>query len=187
MFLARRQGIRVLATGGIGGVHRGDANDISADLTELARTPVAVVCAGAKAILNLPATLEWLETAGVPVLGYGTDEFPAFYSRSSSLPLDTRVDSVEEAAAIIRAHWDMGLGSAVVLAVPVPQEAEMPRDKVESAIACALAEAEGIRGKAVTPFLLRRVAELTGGESLKANLALLQNNAVLAARLARVL
>ncbi len=187
MYLAHRAGIQVFATGGIGGVHRGSRSDVSADLTELARTPVAVVCAGAKAILDLEATLEWLETAGVPVLGFGTDEFPAFFSRSSGLPVDARVDTVEQAAAIVRTHWGMGLGSGVLLGVPVPAEAEVVRETIETAITQALAEAEGIRGKAVTPFLLRRVAELTGGESLEANLALLLNNASVAARLAAAL
>ena len=177
MYLAHLAGITVFATGGIGGVHRGHGTDVSADLSELARTPVAVVCAGAKAILDLPATLEWLETAGVPVLGLGTDEFPAFYSRTSGLPVDARVDDAEQAAAIIRAHWGMGLASGVLVTVPIPAEFELPREKAEAAIARALAEAEGVRGKAVTPFLLRRVSELTGGESLQANLALLLNNA----------
>jgi pseudouridylate synthase len=184
MLLAHTAGIKVFATGGIGGVHRGDGTDVSADLSELARTPVVVVCAGAKAILDLPATMEWLETAGVPVLGYRTDEFPAFFSESSGLPIDARVDSVAEAAEIVRSHWSMGLQSGVVVAVPPPAEAAIAREKVEPAIEQALAEAKGIRGKAVTPFLLRRVAELTGGESMAANLALLLNNARLAAQLA---
>jgi len=187
MFVAHKMGIRVFATGGIGGVHRGHAHDVSADLTELARTPVAVVCAGAKAILDLEATLEWLETAGVPVLGFGTDEFPAFFSRSSGLPVDTRVETVEDAAAIVHQHWRLGLGSAVLIAAPVPQDAELPRPRVEAAIGEALAEATNVHGKALTPFLLRRVAELTGGDSLRANRALLLNNATIAARLARAL
>ena len=187
MLLAHLAGIKVFATGGIGGVHRGNFTDISADLTELARTAVAVVCAGAKAILDLPATLEWLETAGVPVLGFGTNEFPAFFSRSSGLAVDARVDTVEQAAAIVRTHWEMGLGSGVLLTVPVPAEAEVSREKVETAIGRALIEAEGVRGKAVTPFLLRRVSELTGGDSLAANLALLLNNARVAAQLAKAL
>jgi pseudouridine-5'-phosphate glycosidase len=203
MLIAHRAGIQVFATGGIGGVHRQgiseSANgrigehatrttqhglDISADLPELARTPVCVVCAGAKAILDLPATLEWLETWGVPVLGYQTDEFPAFYSRSSGLPVSARVESPAEAAAVARAHWALG-GGGLLLAVPVPA-AELPPEAVEQAIAQALAEAErqGISGPAVTPFLLRRVGELTGGASLRANVALLQNNAAVAARLA---
>jgi pseudouridine-5'-phosphate glycosidase len=187
MFLAHCAGLKVFATGGIGGVHRGNAHDISADLTELARTPLLVVCAGAKAILDLPATLEWLETAGVPVLGYGTDEFPAFYSRSSGLPVDARVDTPQQAAAIVRAHWDIGLASGALLTVPIPEQAEAPRERMEAAIAQALSEAQGIRGKAVTPFLLRRVSELTGGESMAANLALLLNNAQVAAQVAKAL
>lgn len=189
MVLAHYAGIKVFATGGIGGVHRGHATDISADLSELARTPVAVVCAGAKAILDLPATLEWLETAGVPVLGLGTSEFPAFYSRSSGLPVDARVETPAQAAAIVRAHWQMGLASGVLLTVPIPEADEAPRDMIETAIAQALAESEeqGVRGKAVTPFLLRRVSELTGGESMAANLALLLNNARVAAQLAQAI
>jgi pseudouridylate synthase len=187
MLLAHSAGIKVFATGGIGGVHRGDATDISADLNELACTPVVVVCAGAKAILDLPATLEWLETAGVPVLGYRTSEFPAFFSRASGLALDARVETVAEAAEIVGIHWGMGLRSGVVLAVPAPADAEIPREKVEPAIERALTEAKGIRGKAVTPFLLRRVAELTGGESMATNLALLLNNAHVAAQLASAL
>lgn len=184
MILAHLAGISVFATGGIGGVHRGQRTDVSADLTELSRTPVVVVCAGAKAILDLDATLEWLETAGVPVLGYGANDFPAFYSRSSGLPVDVRVDSPEQAAAIVHTHWALGLGSGLLLTVPVPAAAETPRQVIEAAIARALAEAEGVRGKDVTPFLLRRVSDLTGGASLRANLALLMNNARVAARLA---
>jgi len=159
--------------------------DISADLPELACTPVCVVCAGAKAILDLPATLEWLETWGVPVLGYQTDEFPAFYSRASGLPVSARVESPAEAAAVARAHWALG-GGGLLLAVPVPAAAELPPEAVEQAIADALAEADrqGIGGPAVTPFLLRLVGELTGGASLRANVALLENNAAVAARLA---
>jgi len=204
MLIAHRAGIHVFATGGIGGVHRqqigksanpqieehGTRNtqhvvDISADLPELARTPVCVVCSGAKAILDLPATLEWLETWGVPVLGYQTDEFPAFYSRASGLPVSARVESPAEAAAVARAHWALG-GGGLLLAVPVPAAAELPPEAVEQAIAEALAAADrqGISGPAVTPFLLRRVGELTGGASLRANVALLQNNAAVAARLA---
>jgi len=188
MFVAASVGIRVFATGGIGGVHRGHPFDVSADLAELARTPVAVVCAGAKAILDLPLTLEWLETHGVPVIGYGTDEFPAFYSRSSGLPVDERVDGPEEAAAIIRAHWKLGFGG-VVVAVPVPAEAEVPSPQVEEAIEVALkrAEEQGIRGKALTPFLLAELARLTKGASLRANRALLENNAAVAASIARAL
>jgi pseudouridine-5'-phosphate glycosidase len=187
MIAAAWAGIKVFATGGIGGVHRGDRTDVSADLPELARTAVAVVCAGAKAILDLPATLEWLETAGVPVLGYQTDEFPAFYSRSSGLRLEVRVETAAEAAAIIRAKWALGLEGAVLVAAPVPAPAALPNAEIDGAIERALveAEAQGVRGKAATPFLLGRVAELTGGVSLRANLALLENNAGVAAEIAR--
>src|SRR5574341_125646 len=188
MIAAHWAGIRVFATVGIGGVHRSLGSrhakraegrhlttddlrlstplDISADLPELARTPVIVVCAGAKAILDLPATLEWLETHGVPVVGYGTDEFPAFYSRESRLPLEARADSPEEVAAIARAMWGMGFGGGLLVCVPCPAEAARPRAEMESAIATALgeAEAQGVRGKAVTPFLLARVSELSRSE-----------------------
>ncbi|MBM2849591.1 MAG: hypothetical protein HW418_2533, partial [Anaerolineales bacterium] len=186
MIAAHWAGIKVFATGGIGGVHRGAGTDVSADLPELAQTPVVVVCAGAKAILDLPATLEWLETHGVPVVGYGTDEFPAFYSRESGLKLDARADSPAEAAAIARAMWDMGFGGGMLVCVPCPAEAARPREEMEGVISTALreAEAQGIRGKAVTPFLLARVSELTHGESKAANLALLENNARVAAEIA---
>jgi pseudouridine-5'-phosphate glycosidase len=186
MVLAALVGIRVFATGGIGGVHRGHPFDISADLPELAHTPVVVVCAGAKAILDLPLTLEWLETHGVPVLGYGTDTFPAFYARSSGLPVDARVDTSREVADVVWAKWDMGLRGGVLVTVPVPIEEAMPTDAVESAIESALAQAEreGVRGRAVTPFLLARIAQLTGGESLQANVALLRNNAAVATEIA---
>jgi pseudouridine-5'-phosphate glycosidase len=192
MIAAHWAGIRVFATGGIGGVHRSISNspishDISADLPELAQTPVVVVCAGAKAILDLPATLEWLETHGVPVVGYGTDEFPAFYSRESGLKLEARADSPEEVAQIARALWDeAGFASGLLVCVPCPAEAARPADEMERAIAIAMkdAEAQGVRGRAVTPFLLARVSELTHGESKAANLALLQNNAKVAAEIA---
>jgi pseudouridine-5'-phosphate glycosidase len=186
MIAAAWAGINVFATGGIGGVHRGDRTDVSADLPELARTPVAVVCAGAKAILDLPATLEWLETAGVPVIGLGTDEFPAFYSRSSGLRLDARVESVAEVAEIIKTKWEMGLTGGVLIANPIPAESAIPPEEINRAIeqALAVAEIEGVKGKAVTPFLLAKVSEITGGSSLRANVALLENNTKLAARLA---
>jgi len=186
MFLAAAAGIAVFATGGIGGVHRGQPFDVSADLPELAETPVIVVCAGAKAILDLPLTLEWLETHGVPVLGYGTEEFPAFYARSSGLPVDARVDSPGEVATIVRAQRRMGLRGGVLVAVPPPEESAMPLSAVEAAIATALADAQArqIRGKEITPFLLARIAELTAGESLAANIALLRNNAAVAAEIA---
>ncbi|MBL8057196.1 MAG: pseudouridine-5'-phosphate glycosidase [Anaerolineales bacterium] len=179
-------GVRVFATGGIGGVHRGAGQDISADLPELARAPVVVVCAGAKAILDLPATLEWLETHGVPVIGYQTDEFPAFYSRTSGLKLEARADSPAAVAAMARALWDYGLSGGLLVCVPCPAEHARPAAEMEAAIAQAVAEADrqGVRGKAVTPFLLARIAELTHGESKTANLALLENNARVAAQIA---
>jgi pseudouridine-5'-phosphate glycosidase len=189
MWVAAQAGIKVFATGGIGGVHRGQPFDVSADLPELAQTPVVVVCAGAKAILDLPLTLEWLETHGVPVLGFGTDTFPAFYSRSSGLPVDARCDTAEAAASIIRAKFELGLLGGVLIGVPVPEEYAVPPEDIEPAIQQALkmAEAENIRGKAVSPFLLKHVSELTGGESLKANIALLENNARVAAQVTRAL
>ena len=193
MYLAHRAGIRVFATGGIGGVHRAIGNrqtwDVSTDLPELAQTPVVVVCAGAKAILDLPATLEWLETHGVPVIGFQTDEFPAFYSRSSGLRLSTSVDSAHEAARIIKTHWDLGFTSGVLIGVPIPREYETPREVIEPFIERALREADEqkITGNAVSPFLLKRIAELTGGESVKTNVALLRNNVAVAAEIAKEL
>jgi pseudouridylate synthase len=189
MALAALAGVQVFATGGIGGVHRGAHKtwDISADLTELARTPVLVVCAGAKAILDLPATVEYLETAGVPVLGLGTDEFPAFYSASSGLPV-ARVETMAEVANVWRAHRALG-GGGMLLAVPPPAEVALPPAEVESAITRALAKASaaGVRGQAVTPFLLAAVAEETHGESMRTNIALLRQNARVAARVARAI
>jgi len=189
MYVAALAGIEVMATGGIGGVHRGQPFDISADLPELAQTRVAVVCSGAKSILDLPLTLEWLETHGVPILGYRTDEFPAFYSRESGLPVDARVDTPAEAARIIRTKWELGLEGGVLVTVPVPEEAELPREVAEEAIERALAAAEEreITGKALTPFLLSQIAQSTEGASVDANIALLRNNAAVAARIARVL
>jgi pseudouridine-5'-phosphate glycosidase len=188
MFASARVGIRVFATGGIGGVHR-DAEktgDVSADLTALATFPVAVVCAGAKAVLDLSKTVEMLETLGVPVLGFGSDAFPAFYRRDSGLGVDRRFDQVDDLARAIRLHFDLGSGSGVVVANPVPEEGEMPRDVYESALAEALGDAsrKGVRGRDVTPFLLDRLRELTAGKSVFSNLELLRNNARLAARLA---
>lgn len=184
---ASAAGIHVFATGGIGGVHRGAPYDISADLVQLGRTPVIVVCAGAKAILDLPATLEVLETLGVPVIGYGTDEFPAFYSRSSGLKLNGFVNRPEEVARLARAHWDMGMDSAVLVTVPIPEDAALSKESMDRTIDQALEDAhrQGVTGQAVTPFLLARVSELTGGSSLRANLALLKNNAWVAAQIAR--
>ncbi|MEX1248346.1 MAG: pseudouridine-5'-phosphate glycosidase [Anaerolineales bacterium] len=184
--VAAMAGIRVFATGGTGGVHRGSQWDVSADLSELARQPVLLVCAGAKAILDLPATLEQFETLGVPVIGYQTDEYPAFYSIESGLPVSARVDAPEGAAALARAHWELG-GGGLLLANPVPAHAGLPKPEVDAWIAQALveAEAQGIRGQSVSPFLLKRVSELSGGRSLQANLALLKNNALIAAQVAK--
>lgn len=189
MILAHRAGIHVFATGGIGGVHRGHPFDVSADLEELARTPIVVVCSGAKALLDLEATRERLETLGVPVLGYQTHHFPAFYSRESELLADARVESPEEVVAIARTRNDLGLRAALLVAVPVPAGDELPREEAEAAITRALRTADemGIQGAGVTPFLLARIAELTEGRSLQANLSLLVNNARVAGRIARVL
>jgi len=187
LHLAHLAGLRVFATGGIGGVHRGasESFDLSADLTALSRYPLIVVCAGAKAILDLSKTLEALETLGVPVIGYQTDELPAFYSRASGLKLELRADQPEQIAALARTHWQLG-GAAVLVMVPVPAEDEVPADEIEAAIVEALAEAteKHISGKAVTPFLLARVAERTSGRALRANIALLRQNARLAAEIA---
>ncbi|HTQ75261.1 MAG TPA: pseudouridine-5'-phosphate glycosidase [Burkholderiales bacterium] len=188
MIVAALAGIRVFATGGIGGVHRGAqaSFDISADLAELARTPVAVVCAGAKAILDLRLTLEYLETQGVPMIGYRTDRLPAFWSRDSGLALDTRVDTPDEIARIMSAKWSLGLTGGVVIANPIPERFDLPRETIERAVESALREARerNIGGKALTPFLLERVNALTGGDSLASNVALVRNNASLAASVA---
>ncbi|MFM9023772.1 MAG: pseudouridine-5'-phosphate glycosidase [Planctomycetaceae bacterium] len=188
LFAAAAAGIRVFATGGIGGVHRHaeTTGDVSADLVALSRHRVAVVCAGAKAILDLPRTVELLETLGVPVLGLDTDEFPAFYRRSSGLPVDRRCADVAAVAAAVHTHFGLGLPGGVVVANPVPVAAEMPAAVYEPALAGALAAAEaaGIRGRAVTPFLLDRMRALTGGTSVAVNRALLAHNAVVAADLA---
>jgi pseudouridylate synthase len=184
-------GIRVFATGGIGGVHRGaeETGDISADLHALGRYDVAVVCAGAKAVLDLPRTVEMLETLGVPIYGVGTGEFPAFYRRSSGLPVDHRFDDLDQLARAIDLHSDLGLSTGVVVANPIPLEHEMPLELYEGAMAAALAEAaeQKVRGRAVTPFLLDRIRELTEGKSVFSNLALLGHNARVAGRLADAL
>lgn len=190
MICAALAGIRVFATGGIGGVHR-DAQatmDVSTDLHELARTPVAVVCSGAKSILDLPATLEVLETLGVPVIGYGTDRFPAFYQQATDLPLRARADGPAATATMLAAQWRLGLGGALV-AVPVPVEHALPTETVEAWTKLAVHEAAraGIRGGALTPYLLRRVAALSGGRTLDANQALLVNNARVAGKIAAAL
>lgn len=188
MICAHLAGIPVFATGGIGGVHQGveATMDISADLDELARTPVAVICAGAKAILDLPRTLEYLETRGVPVVGYGTDRFPAFWSRTSELPVPLRLDTSEAIADLIRTKEALGLGGGVLVANPVPSADEIPASEMSAFIEAAIAEAKarGVSGKAVTPFLLSTLFEKTGGRSLATNIALVKNNAALAARLA---
>lgn len=186
LIAAHAVGIRVFATGGIGGVHRDAPFDISTDLQELSRTPMVVVCAGAKAILDLPATLEVLETLGVPVVGYQTDEFPAFYARSSGLPVSTRADSPADIVAIAEAHWNLGLHSAILVVVPPPEETALSPDEMNAATDQAIAEArqQNVRGQQVTPFLLARVSELTGNASLRSNLDLLLNNASVAAQIA---
>ena len=186
LFAANQVGLHVMATGGIGGVHRGTAFDISSDLVELSHTPMIVVCAGAKAILDLPATVEILETMGVPIIGYQTDELPAFYSASSGLPVTASVMTPLEIAEIARSHWMAGLPSAILVVVPPPADMAIPAESIEEAIRQALAESHRLQisGARVTPFLLQRVSELSGGASLQANLALLLNNARLAARVA---
>ncbi len=188
MIIAKRAGIRVFATGGIGGVHRDVATtmDVSADLQELARTRIAVVCAGIKSILDLPRTLEYLETMGVPVLGYRADELPAFYSRDSGIAVDYRVDTPTEVAKVLRAQDALGLNSGELITVPVPEASAIPFSQMESVIESALVDmqAAGISGKDTTPFLLSRVAEKTRGESLSTNIELIMNNARLAGEVA---
>ena len=188
MFAAHANAIRVFTTGGIGGVHRdaSKSGDISADLTALSRIPIAVVSAGAKAIRALPRTVEMLETLGVPVFGFGTDEFPAFYRRSTGLPVDRRYDSIEELASAVRLHLSLGLGTGVLIANPIPAADEMASQLYDHALHTALSEAEQrrIRGREVTPFLLDRMRALTGGASVRANVALLQHNAQVGAAIA---
>ncbi len=188
MFLAARAGISVFATGGIGGVHRGAAEtfDISADLMELGRSPVAVICAGAKSILDIPKTLEVLETQGVPVIGFGTHDFPAFFARGSGCRVEHRCDTPGELAAVIAAHLAFGAGGGLLIGNPLPEQAAQDAAEMEAAIVRASAEAaaQGVAGKALTPFLLARLVELTEGRSLAANIALIRNNAILAARTA---
>jgi pseudouridine-5'-phosphate glycosidase len=186
LWIAHRAGIQVFATGGIGGVHRGSLPDVSADLPELARTPMVVVCSGAKIVLDLPATREWLETHGVAVIGYQCDEMPAFYSQYSDLPVDARVDSAAEVAQIYRAQNALGINRALLVTVPVPTEVEVPADALDAILSDALAEAETnhIAGRELTPFLLARMAEHSAGATLKANIALLENNARVAAEIA---
>ena len=188
MIIAHMAGIPIFATGGIGGVHRGAevTMDISADLEELGQTPVMVVCAGAKSILDLGLTLEYLETKGVPVIGYGTQELPAFYTRQSGFGVDYRIDTPQELAAAFKASRDLGLRAGMLVANPIPHEYAMPKAVIDAAIDQAIAESveQGIHGKAITPFLLARVAELTGGDSLESNIKLVFNSAKVAAQTA---
>ena len=188
MICAQMANIRVFATGGIGGVHRGAANsfDISADLEELAQTPLAVVCAGAKALLDLPKTLEYLETRGVPVIGYRTDEFPAFWSRHSGLALGIRMDTPAEIARFLQVKWGLNLAGGALICNPVSEADEIPAQEMAAHIEAAIAEAmeQGVSGKAVTPHILARIVEMTGGRSLRTNIALVQSNARLAAEIA---
>ena len=189
IWIAHRAGIQVFATGGIGGVHQGSLTDVSADLPELARTPMVVVCSGAKIVLDLPATREWLETHAVTVVGYGCDEMPAFYSRQSGLPLDARADSPQEVAELVKAQGALESQSALLVTVPVPQEAEVPSDLLQRVLQEAISEAEGerISGRELTPFLLSRMSEVSKGATLRANMALLENNARVAAEIASAL
>ena len=188
MILANMAGIHIFATGGIGGVHRGgeDSMDISADLQELAHTPVAVICAGAKMILDIGRTLEYLETMGVPVLGLDTDDFPAFYCRKSGFGVDFNAKTPEDVAAIAKVKWDMGLAGGMLIGNPVPEEYAMDFDEMSAVIDKAMAQAEeaGVKGKNITPFLLAHIVELTGGDSLKTNIQLAYNNARAAAKIA---
>jgi len=189
IWIAQRAGIRVFATGGIGGVHRGSLPDISADLPELTRTPIIVTCSGAKIVLDLPATREWLETHAVTIIGYQCDDFPAFYSRSSGLKVDARADTPADVAAIFRAQHDLEVESALLVTAPVPPEFEVPDEELQLVLTTALANAEsaGIGGPALTPFLLSQMAEHSGGATLRANIALLENNVRVAALIAREL
>ena len=191
MIIASMAGIKIFATGGIGGVHRGAQQtfDISADLEELAQTPVMVICAGAKSILDLGLTLEYLETKGVPVIGYQTEELPAFYTRHSGFKVDYRLDSPEELAAAFKAKLDCGLKGGMLVTNPIPEQYSMPKEQIDAAIAQALKEMDeaGIHGKQCTPFLLAKVKDLTGGESLASNIQLVLNNARLAAQTAKAL
>jgi pseudouridine-5'-phosphate glycosidase len=188
MIVADALGIRIFATGGIGGVHRGLNNDVSTDLTELAKTSVAVVCSGAKSLLDLPRTLEMLETMGVPVIGWQTEEFPSFFSRTSNLPVSVRADSVNEVVEILHRHWEIG-GAGALICVPCPEEAAVGSGIVETAIDQATEEADRleISGQELTPFLLNKLAEFTDGATLRANLALLLENTYIAAQIAKAM
>ena len=189
LWVAHRAGIQVFATGGIGGVHRGSLPDVSADLPELGRTPMVVVCSGAKIVLDLPATREWLETNAVTVVGYGCDEMPAFYARKSGLPVDARCDSAEEVARLFRTQRDLGIETALLVAVPVPAAAEVPDALLNRILNESLGDADrsNVTGRDLTPFLLARMAELSNGATLRANIALLENNARVAAQIANKL
>jgi pseudouridine-5'-phosphate glycosidase len=189
IWIAHRAGIKVFATGGIGGVHRGSLPDVSADLPELARTPIVVACSGAKIVLDLPATREWLETHAITVVGYQCDEFPAFYSRASGLKVDARAESAAAVAGIFRAQRDLELESALLVAAPIPAKFEVPAEELQVVLTTALEDAEwkGIGGPALTPFLLSQMAERSGGVTLRANIALLENNARVGAEIARAL
>ena len=189
MWIAHRAGIHIFATGGIGGVHRGPLPDVSADLPELGRTPMIVVCSGAKIVLDLSATREWLETNSITVVGYGCDEMPAFYSRRSGLPVDVRCDSAEEVTQLFRTQRELGVGSALLVTVPVPVEAEVPEEALQKILDQSLSAAElsNITGRDLTPFLLARMADLSEGTTLRANIALLENNVFVAARIAGAL
>src|SRR5438105_15641426 len=189
MWIAHRAGIEIFATGGIGGVHRGPLPDVSADLPELAHTPMIVVCSGAKLVLDLPATREWLETYGVTIVGYGCDEMPAFYSRVSGLTVDVRCDSPGEIVQIFKTQRELGLRSALLVTVPVPSEAEVPPELLSQTLDKSLDDAskEKVTGRNLTPFLLARMAELSEGATLRANTSLLENNARVAAQIARAL
>jgi pseudouridine-5'-phosphate glycosidase len=188
-WIAQRAGIQVFATGGIGGVHRGPLPDISADLPALAQTPIVVVCSGAKIVLDLAATREWLETYGVTVVGYECDEMPAFYSRRSGLPVDVRIDSPAEVAQLFRAQQKLGIETALVVTVPVPPEFEVPTAELEAVLAGALneAERESVTGRELTPFLLSRMSQASKGKTLRANIALLENNARVAAEISKAI
>jgi len=187
IWIAERAGLNVFATGGIGGVHRGQLPDVSADLPELARTRLVVVCSGAKIVLDLPATREWLETYGVTVVGYGCDELPAFYVRRSGLPVDVRADTPQEVGAIARAQFELEKDGALLVCVPVPAASEVPAEVLDETLEAALAEAgrEGINGRELTPFLLSRMSARSGGATLRANIALLEQNARVAAQIAK--
>ena len=185
LWIAHRAGIKVFATGGIGGVHRGSLPDVSADLPELGRTPMIVVCSGGKIVLDLPATREWLETHGITVVGYQCDELPAFYSRTSGLPVDARLESPQEVALMFRTQQELGISSALLVCVPVPEEFEVPAEQLRTVVDDALADAarKNIGGRELTPFLLNEMAQLSRGNTLRANVALLENNARIAAQI----